>query len=352
MYFTQSLAATLFATLITAQRAYLGFNSGATLDTTKAKVQSDYEAEFKSAQGLLNSPGLFNSVRLYTNIQSGTTDTPTSAFQAAINTKTTMLLGIWCSGTTTIEKELSALNKAVTRYGSNFTDLVVGISVGSEDLYRVSETGIRNKAGLGQGPEVVIGFLKNVRDAISKTALASVPVGHVDTWSAWTNDSNADVIAAVDFLGTDLYSYYEDDKGNAIDNATTLFTNAYNATVKVAGGKPVWITETGTFPFPPPFPPFPRSSISRTSTNADVGWPTTGPLFGQASPSVPNAKTYWDQIGCTLFGKVPTYWYTLRDSNPDNKAKFAITKDLSTTPLFDLTCPSGSGAPASINTGT
>jgi glucan endo-1,3-beta-D-glucosidase len=255
MYFTQSLITTLLITLTTAQQAYLGFNSGATLDTTKAKVQSDYEAEFRTAQGLVNSPGIFNSVRLYTNIQSGTTDTPTSAFQAAINTKTTILLGIWCSGTTTIENELSALNKAITRYGSNFTDLVVGISVGSEDLYRVSVTGIKNKAGVGQGPEAIIGFIKNVRDAISATALATKPVGHVDTWSAWTNDSNADVIAAADFLGTDLYSYYEDDKGNAIDNATTLFTNAYNATVQAAGGKPVWITETGTFPLPSfPFP--------------------------------------------------------------------------------------------------
>jgi glucan endo-1,3-beta-D-glucosidase len=43
------------------------------------------------------------------------------------------------------------------------------------------------------------------------------------------------------------------------------------------------------------------------------------------------------------------WWYTLRDSNPANKEKFAITQDLSTTPLFNLTCPADSGAPAAIN---
>lgn len=50
-------------------------------------------------------------------------------------------------------------------------------------------------------------------------------------------------------------------------------------------------------------------------------------------------------------GKTNTWWYNLRDSNPDNDAKFAITADLSATQTaFNLTCPAGSGAPASVNT--
>ena len=305
------------------EQTYLGFNSGATLDNSKPKEQSDFEEEFRTAQGLRGSPGSFNSVRLYTNIQSGTTDTPISAFPAALATNTSLLLGIWCSGTTSIQNELSALQSALSQYGQAFADLIVGISVGSEDLYRISESGAVNKAGIGTGPDEIVSFIDEVRSSIANTALSSKLVGHVDSWSAWANSSNMAVIEAVDFLGTDLYPYYEKDKGNAFSNATTIFNYIYNETLAAAGDKPVWVTESG--------------------------WPVEGPAFGQAEASVDNAKAYWDEVGCSLFGRTNVWWYTLRDSNPENKEKFAITKDLSTQPVFNLTCPPESGAPASIN---
>jgi glucan endo-1,3-beta-D-glucosidase len=243
MHAPQSFAAwATLASLASAQ--IMGFNSGATLDTYKVKVQSDYEAEFTTAQGLVGAPGKFNSVRLYTMIQGGTDSDPTSAFQAAMNTNTTMLLGIWCSGTTTIEKELNALSTAITQYGTKFTDLVVGISVGSEDLYRTSVTGIINKSGIGNTPDNIVKFIKDTRNAIANTPLSGTPIGHVDTWTDWTNSSNKAVIDAVDFLGNDLYAYYESTKNNSIENAADLFNSAYNATLAVAGKKPVWITET------------------------------------------------------------------------------------------------------------
>src|SRR5579862_4040747 len=136
MYALRALGVAACVALAAAERqqGYLGFNSGATLDNNKAKQQADFEQEFKTAQGLHGSPGSFNSIRLYTSVQSGTTDTPISAFQAAIATNTTLLLGIWCSGTTSIENELNALQSAISQHGQKFTDLVVGISVGSEDL--------------------------------------------------------------------------------------------------------------------------------------------------------------------------------------------------------------------------
>lgn len=312
--------------VVVAQQPYLGFNSGATTVDRKAKKQSDFEKEFETAQKLKNSPGLFNSVRLYTNIQPETTDTPIEAFPAAVKTNTTLLLGIWCSGTDSIENELNALSKAIEQYGKNFTDLVVGISVGSEDLYRVSESGIRNEAGLGQNADTIVGFIQDTRKKLEGTALSSIPVGHVDTWSSWANETNKAVVDEVDFLGTNLFPYFEDDKGNAISNVTNVFQNALNSTEKAAGGKDVWITETG--------------------------WPVSGPDFGQAKPSLENAKDFWDTIGCTLFGRKNVWWYVLQDANPDNDAKFGITNDLSTTPQYDLRCPDGSGAPASINTDT
>ncbi|KAH8892429.1 glucan 1,3-beta-glucosidase [Thozetella sp. PMI_491] len=302
----------------------LGFNSGAMFDNSKAKEQSDFEAEFKTAQKLHGSPGLFTSVRLYSNVQWNTKSDPISAFPAAIATNTTMLLGIWCSGTTTISDELKALQSAISKYGQQFTDLVVGISVGSEDLYRTSESGIANKAGVGQGPETIVSFISDVRKAIAGTSLANKPVGHVDSWSAWANGSNKAVVEEVDFLGVDLYPYYEKDKGNTFANSTNVYDYIYGLAEDAAAGKPLWITETG--------------------------WPASGPTFGAAEASTSNAATYWQNIGCgKLFGRSNVWWYNLRDSNPDNQEKFAITDNLSLTPKFNLSCAAGSGAPAAIN---
>jgi glucan endo-1,3-beta-D-glucosidase len=167
--------------LSTAWATYLGFNTGAMHPDNSAKVQADFQAEFEAAQNLVNAPGSFSSIRLYTNIQFGTTNTPIEAFPAAIATNTTMLLGIWASGADNIDNELAALKSAIDKYGTQFADLVVAISVGSEDLYRQSEPGLRNKAGVGNTPQNIKKFIQDTRNAIADTPLASKPVGLVPT---------------------------------------------------------------------------------------------------------------------------------------------------------------------------
>lgn len=121
-----------------ASAATKGFNYGSTFTSGAAKQQADFEAEFSAAQKLAGAPG-FTSARLYTMIQGGTPSTPISAIQAAINTKTSLLLGLWASaGDATFANELTALKSAIDTYGTAFTSIVEGISVGSEDLYRNS----------------------------------------------------------------------------------------------------------------------------------------------------------------------------------------------------------------------
>ncbi|GKT54285.1 glucan 1,3-beta-glucosidase [Colletotrichum tofieldiae] len=326
-----SLAA-LSALAATAEaQNWLGFNSGATKADRSAKFKADFAAEFKTAQNLEGAPGDFNAVRLYTNIQAYSTDDPIEAFEAAIETKTYILLGVWTSGTDNIDKEINALKKAVTKYGTKLTDLIIGASIGSEDLYRNSVTGVKNKSGVGADPKTLVGFIDDFKSAFKDTPLSKVSIGHVDTWDVWGNTTNKPVLDAIDWVGVDEYPYYENDKGNDIKNAGKLFDKAYEATIATAGGKPVWVTETG--------------------------WPVTGETWDEAVPSKANAKKYWDEIGCRqLFNKVPTFWYNLRDSNPDNTMKFAITQDLSTTPLFNLTCPTTfdtpTGTSSSSATGT
>lgn len=308
-------AAALLASGVSAE-AYLGFNSGNTLADRSAKFKKDWVQEFTTAQNLKNAPGTFNAVRLYTNIQAySQTSEPIEAFEAAIETDTKILLGVWASGTDTIEPEIKALQNAIKKHGKKLTDLIIGASIGSEDLYRVSVTGIKNKSGVGAGPSEIVKFIGDWKKAFQGTALANVPIGHVDTWDVWVNGTNKPVIDAVDWVGVDEYPYYEDGKGNNIENSGYLFDRAFDAVEGAVGGKPVWVTETG--------------------------WPYIGQTWDKAEATVKNSQFFWQEVGCRkLFGKVPTFWYNLRDSNPDNEMKFAITENLSTTPRFDLTCPS------------
>jgi glucan endo-1,3-beta-D-glucosidase len=302
------------STVLAAARGFNYGSQGNTLET--------FEAQFRTAQGLDTTSG-WGSARLYTMIQEGTSNTVISAIPAAIATNTTLLLGLWASSPQDVfNNELTALKNAINQYGTAFSDLVVGISVGSEDLYRDSPTGILSNAGTGQSPDVLVNYIGQVKSAIAGTVLSSKPVGHVDTWQTYTNGSNAAVVAAADFLGLDEYPYYENTNENSVANANTLFFNAYNAVAGVANGKPIWITETG--------------------------WPTTGPTENLAIPSVANAEAYWKSIACELISRnIPTWWYILQDSATPSFGIVASGEQ----PKYDLSCPniatSSSAAPTS-----
>lgn len=307
---------------VTAQ-VYQGFNYGSVNTDNSPITQSEYENAFNTAKQLAGTSG-FTSARIYTMIQAGTINAPTQAIPAAISTRTSLLLGLFLSSDqSAFDNELAALRSAISTYGQAFVDLIAGISVGSEDLYRISPIGIENHSNPGLGPAEVTKYISQVRALIANTAASSKPVGHVDTWTAWVNGSNDAVINAVDFLGTDAYPYYQNTMGNAIENGNSLFFDAYQATVGAASGKPVWVTETG--------------------------WPVSGPQSNLAVASVANAKTYWDQVGCSLFGKTNTWWYTLQDAYPTTPSpSFGIVgTTLSTTPLYDLSCSGSSSSSSS-----
>lgn len=86
---------------------------------------------------------------------------------------------------------------------------MAGISVGSEDLYRITPTGIANGENPGASPDTLVKYIGQVKAAIANTPFANIPVGHVDTWTAWVNGSNSAVAAACDFVGVDAYPYFE-----------------------------------------------------------------------------------------------------------------------------------------------
>lgn len=202
MRFAPSVVASA-ALLSTANAAIKGFNYGAQFNNDAAKTLTDFEYEFNDAKTLPGTDG-WTSARLYTMIQHGTQNTVIEAIQAAINTKTTLLLGLWASaGQESFNNEIAALKAAISQYGTAFTDLVVGISVGSEDLYRISPDGAGGNPGAE--PDVLVSYIKQVRDAIAGTSLSGAKLGHVDTWQVYVNASNSAVIDNVDWIGMGAY---------------------------------------------------------------------------------------------------------------------------------------------------
>ena len=222
-----------------------------------------------------------------------------------------------------MDNELTALKSAISTYGEELGKLVVGISVGSEDLYRNSVEGAEADAGVGVNPDELVTYIKEVREAIAGTALSGAPIGHVDTWDSWTNSSNSGVVDAVDWLGFDGYPFFQSSMSNSIDDAKALFQESVEKTKSVAGNKEVWITETG--------------------------WPVSGDSEGEAIASIENAKIYWDEVGCPLFGNTNTWWYILQDAAPTtpNPSFGIVGSTLSTTPLFDLSCNTTSSSSSS-----
>ncbi|KAI0478906.1 glycoside hydrolase [Xylariaceae sp. FL0804] len=305
-------ASSLLALASLASATKMGFNYGSTFTSGAAKAQSDFEDEFTTAQNLKGTSG-WTSARLYTMVQGGTTNDPISAIPAAISTKTSLLLGLWASGGDAgFDNELAALKTAIGKY--DLSGMVDGISVGSEDLYRNSPQGIEAGSDVGTNPDVIVGYINQVKNLIKGTALADVPIGHVDTWTAWDNSSNQAVVDACDWVGMDAYPYFQSTMANGIDLGKSLFDSALSTTQSMSSGKPVWVTETG--------------------------YPVSGDKSGDAVASIANAEYYWKHVGCPMFGEMNVWWYTLQDAQPDTPSpSFGLVgSTLSTTPLYDLSC--------------
>lgn len=306
------IAALGFAASALAQQP-AGFNYGSTNADGSCRTYADFKQLFQRAKNLAGHD--FTSARLYTSIQCGTAAEPISAFRAAVDTNTEILVGLWASaGRAVYENELNALLKATRNLGQPFANKIVGISVGSEDLYRSSPEGKANNAGPGATGKEIEGYIGWMRDWIKGTRLQNKPIGHVDTWTAWVRPENAGVIKSVNWMGHNSFPYFETTKANGIARGKENFWQGVRTTESVSNGKPVWLTETG--------------------------WPHRGPKSRDAVASKANASRYFKEVGCPTFGKRKMWWYTLVDANvAQTEMSFAVTPLDRATPNFNIQCP-------------
>lgn len=193
--------------------------------------------------------------------------------------------------------ELKALAAAVTQY-PKLDPLVVGISVGSEDLYR-------NPAGSGASAATILSYISQTRSAMSGAGV-NWPLGHVDTANIWQGSEGSSVIDKIDWIGADVYPYYSNGAASSLSD----FTSGMSV---IPDSKPVWVTETG--------------------------WPTGGTFAATSSVAgTANAQTYWKTVGCGhLFGATNTWWYTFYDGNVP--LPFGVSSSVGgTSPKYSLAC--------------
>lgn len=242
-------------------------------DGVTCKTRSDWKNDFAALNDLPNN---INAARLF---YSHTCDSLANAVPEAISAGKQILVGL-DDEDANFSNEKGALLSAISDYG---WDWIVAVSVGSESLYRqdISASSLTTK----------IHDVRGMLEALDGYPSGGVEVGHVDTTNAWYDDSNDAVIRACDFIGVDVYPYFQTEDNNAISNAGNLFKDAVSqskSAVAAAGGSAsVWITETG--------------------------WPVNGDQSGKAVAGVSNAASYFQQVACEMFGTMNMFWFQYQD---------------------------------------
>jgi glucan endo-1,3-beta-D-glucosidase len=302
---------------------YTGFNYGSFWGVgSNVKKAVDFRDSFNYAHNL-STGVLFNSARLFTCKTQGTIDEPTEAFDAAVETSTNLLLGFWTTPQNRgdslhdiIHNELSALEKGFKKHGQALADLVIGLSVGSEDIYRWEDS---EEKDVGVSATEISAAIKEVKDAIAKSSFAvymkDKPVGHVDT-------AKHAVVDGADFFGMTAYPYWNKDP---VTNGKESFLGSLNNVKQRAGNTPVWI--------------------------AEMGWPFQGPQRGDAIASAESLQTYWTEVGCSVIGLYTTFWFELTKDTEANQPDWGILDPTTHQPRIDLKCPglAEPSAPTTLN---
>lgn len=298
-----------------------GFNYGSMNADNTVRTKEQFIAMFKRAKSISTDPDAFNSARLFMTRHQDKGNFPGKihpAIEAAVETGTTLLLGLWCGNAEQPPKfdkslfleELDILDSTLRTHPKKdrILELTVGISVCSEDIYRHPEQ--RNN---------VIDSIKETRSRIRKYS-SKIKIGHADIYR-----DDITVYKDVDFVSINIYPFWE---GRDISNKAmdTLF-GARNETVIAAAEKAdnknieVWVTETG-WPF--------------------AGAPVTNKGNGMtAQVGINNMQTYWKEGACKMLGNVNFWWFEIENSKPPNSGEaydWGVFDHKTKQPRFDLSC--------------
>jgi exo-beta-1,3-glucanase (GH17 family) len=174
------------------------------------------------------------------------------------------LVGAWLGSDH--EKNAVEVAKLIEFAKNGYVDIAV---VGNEVMYRqdLSEAEL-------------LGYMQDVKDA-----LPGIPVSYVDAYYEFEN--RPAITAMCDVILTNCYPFWE---GCALEYSLLYMKDMYRRTKKVAGGKPVIISETG--------------------------WPNKGLRFHGASPSERNAMSYFiNAQGWSSEEDIPMFYFSSFDES-------------------------------------
>ncbi|CAD6502854.1 BgTH12-05443 [Blumeria graminis f. sp. triticale] len=271
-----------------------GFNAQIRTAKGACKTKADWIVDFNTIKSF---PGDFDSIRLFSVKDCNALG---SIAPAAIATGGKVFAGVSAQNPEIFEAEKSRLLEAVKKHGFRWLGAV---SVGSGEL----DNDVLTADGL-------VEKIKDIRHMLSGVPgyTENVPVGHVDSWIAWNQNSNTPVIQACDFIGTNTYPRIQADNSDSIRGGVQSFYNSLNDMLRR-------ISETGS-----------RASVWVTEGE----WPSAPYLENQREPDVVVAEVNWKIIACEVFRRYSTFWnYLQHQGNP----KFGVL-DSNGTPLYDLSC--------------
>lgn len=302
----------LFPLLLNAavSAVHTGFNYGAFWgNPANVKKGADFRNSFNFARNLRTGTP-FNSARLFTCKTQGTTDDPTEALDAAVETNVSLLLGFWTTPAKRgdpikdlIDQELSALAKGFEKHGMKLSDLVIGLSVGSEDVYRFEDS----PEEVGVPAKDISAAIATVKEAMKGPKFADYmkgkPIGHVDT-------AKHVVVDGADFYGMTAYPYWNKESA---EKGKDSFLGSLDNVKQRAGSTPVWI--------------------------AEMGWPYEGPQMGEAVAGKNSLQEFWTKVGCEVIGKYNTFWFELIKDSEAGQPDWGILDPATHEPRIDMSCP-------------
>lgn len=180
-----------------------------------------------------------------------------------------LLLGIWPTDDSHFDEEKEALKSYLPEVS---VDTIKTFIVGSEALYREDLTADELASKISEVKDLV----KDIKDKNGKS-FSSVPVGTVDSWNVLVDGGSKPVIQGSDFVFANAFSYWQ---GQTMQNSSySFFDDIMQAlqviqTTKGSTDIDFWVGETG--------------------------WPTDGSNFESSTPSVSNAKTFWQNAICAI----------------------------------------------------
>ncbi|KAJ8146675.1 hypothetical protein OY671_000283 [Metschnikowia pulcherrima] len=240
----------------------LGFNLGVKDNEGNCKTTAEYENDFDHLKSYTSV------VKTYAVSDCNTLEILGPAAESA---NFQVMFGIW----PTDDDHFAAEKAALQTYLPTISKSTVKVfTVGSEALYRGDLTATE----LADAIDSVKDLLKSIKDKNGES-YESVPVGTVDSWNVLVDAGSTAAIQSADFVFANAFSYWQ---GQTMQNASySFFDDIMQAlqtiqTVKGSTDIDFWVGETG--------------------------WPTEGTSFESASPTLSNAKKFWQQAICAIRG--------------------------------------------------